>query len=208
MKNENNRGMTLLEVVVSMAILTMVSGVLFLLSDSIGRAARVQNAQIAAQDDTRTAMAVIVRELLSASMASINTPQLPGDVLTYRKAMDVDGNGSAVNVGVRLELGPVCQIRRDLNDLNGDGLTRTQLVLVQGNTVRVLANGLFANEDANQNGVLNAGEDANGNGRLDQGVWFRPRGSGMVITLQTERRADIRGRTLRSDLEEFVVPRN
>jgi len=97
---------------------------------------------------------------------------------------------------------------RDVADSNNDGLTDTQLVMVEGTASRVVANGLLPDEDSNNNGVLDPGEDANSNGVLERGLWFEQAGRGIRITIQTQRLADPRGLQLSSSLIETVVPRN
>lgn len=199
-------GVTLLEVMVSVAILTVVTGVLFVLATSLGEAARTQEAKTTTLDDARNAMLVLTRELRQAAANSFSA--LPGATLTYRIAQDVDGNGSAVNLAGDLELSTPRTVGRDFGDVNGDGRRATQLILQGGGRVRVLANALAPNEDTNGNGVLDAGEDANGNRRLDRGIWFERVGPGIRITIDSQRMADARGRPMTSRLVEVVDPRN
>jgi len=200
-------GFTLLEVMASVAILTIVSGMLFLLADSLGAASLVQEAKMTSQDEARMGMERVMGELRQAANSSVIGP-FPGDSITYRIADDIDGNGLAVDIGVNLELGPARTLRRDTGDLNNDGQTVTQLVCVEGANVRVITNGLIPNEDINNNGVLDGGEDVNGNGVLDRGLWFERVGPGVRVTIQTQHRAGPRGPLIHSTLTETVVPRN
>lgn len=201
-------GFTLLELTVSMAVLTMVMGVLFALATGLAQSTKTQQAKITADDDARSAMIFLVREIRQASSSSIPPGTLPGSVLFYRVADDIDGNGTAVDVAGNLELSPVRTLMRDVADSNNDGLTDTQLVMVEGTASRVVANGLLPDEDSNNNGVLDPGEDANSNGVLERGLWFEQAGRGIRITIQTQRLADPRGLQLSSSLIETVVPRN
>jgi prepilin-type N-terminal cleavage/methylation domain-containing protein len=201
-------GFTLLELTVSMAVLTMVMGVLFALATGLAQSTKLQQAKITADDDARNAMMFLVRDIRQASSSSIPPGTLPGSVLFYQVADDVDGNGTAVGVGGNLELSPMRTLMRDLADINGDGLTDTQLVMVEGTEARVVGNGLLPDEDINNDGVLDPGEDANSNGRLERGLWFEQAGRGIRITVQTQRLADPRGLQLSSSLIETVVPRN
>ncbi|HRT65809.1 MAG TPA: prepilin-type N-terminal cleavage/methylation domain-containing protein [Candidatus Hydrogenedentes bacterium] len=201
----SDRGMTLLEVMIAITILTIVMGTLFSLSIGIGDAAQVQETRIITTDDTRRAIQDIVRELRQASLGSLTG--IPGATLTYRVATDVDGNGVAVNSSGGLELSTVRTIQRDTADLNGDGVTTSQILLRNGANNIVLANGVPNNEDANNNGVLDAGEDANRNGRLDRGIWFTRTGSAVTVTLQSQQRLR-RGTLFVTTLSETVVPRN
>jgi len=168
----NNRGFTLLELMVSIAVLTLVTGALYAASMTLTHAATSQEAKTTTIDNAKTGMLLMIRDIRQGDSASVDWGSLPGPVLAYRAATDLDGNGTAVDIGVELELGPTRTLTRDINDLNGDGVTDTQLVLVEAGQARVITNGLLPDEDANQNDVLDAGEDANGNGVLDHGLWF------------------------------------
>jgi len=200
-----NSGMTLVEVMVVVAILTLVMGILFGLSTSMGDTARVQGAKITSSDQARRGMIYATRDLRQAANSTISA--LPAATISYRVAADLDGNGSAVDVGANIELSGVHQIERDLTDANGDGITRTQLVLKMGGAVQVLANDVAEDEDTNGNGVLDAGEDRNLNGRLDRGVWFERDNSGIRVTIQAEGHSR-QGHLIQSSLTETVFPRN
>lgn len=198
-------GMTLLEVMIAVAILTVVMGILFGLATAIGDTAAVQESQTAAYDEARKGMLLMVRDLRQASALSLSG--MPGATVTYQVAMDLDGNGVGVDVGGDLELSPARTIERDVDDLNADGLTETQLVLSSGDTCMVLANNVAEDEDLNQNGTLDTGEDANGNGQLDRGIWFESSGNAVEVTVQTFGRTR-RGHLLLTSLRSTVYPRN
>ena len=202
------RGFTLLELTVAISLLTVVCGMLFMLALSMARAANVQEAKITSVDDARTAMMFVIRNIRQASDASLALGALPGPSLTFQAATDLDGNGTAVDSGVNLELSQPRTLMRDTADANADGLTDTQLVMVEGANVRVIVNGLLPNEDADGDGLLSAGEDHNFNGRLDRGLWFERAGRGIRVTIQAERSAGPDGPMIVSDLVETVVPRN
>ncbi|MBN2309266.1 MAG: prepilin-type N-terminal cleavage/methylation domain-containing protein [Candidatus Hydrogenedentes bacterium] len=201
-------GFTLIEIMISVTILTVVLGILFTLATNLGRSARIQEAKVTTVDEVRTAMMFVTREIRQASMGSISSGTLPGPALTYRVAIDADGNGSAVDVAGNLELSGTRTLARDVNDLNGDGQTVTQLIMVEGTDVRVIANNLLPDEDLNGNDTLESGEDANGNGLLERGLWFESAGAGIRVTIQAQRRADERGFLLPSGVIETVMPRN
>lgn len=203
-------GFTLLEVMASVAILTIVSGMLFMLAGSLNAAALSQEAKMASQDEARQGMEFIARELRQAASSSIGGV-LPGPALTYRVADDVDGLGlgAAVDIGGSIELRPARTLTRDLTDANGDGQTVTQLVCIEnGAVIRVVTNGLIPNEDTNNNSALDGGEDANSNGVLDRGIWFEQDGSGIRVTIQAQRRSGVRGQFMNSTLTEIIIPRN
>jgi type II secretory pathway pseudopilin PulG len=203
-----NRGMTLLEVTVSAALLTLVLGVLFMLAASLGAATRTEESQLTAVDRARDGMRDMIRELRQAGRQSILWDSLPGDTITYGVAVDTDGNGTAVDVDGELELSADRTIGPDVDDANGDGLTTSQLIKIDQATTQVLANGLVASEDMDGNGQLDEGEDANGNGVLDQGIRFEPWGGGLLVTLQTEHRVQPHDPAMSSTFTEMVVPRN
>lgn len=203
------QGMTLIELMIVMAILSSVLGLLFLLGDNLQRSAVSQGLRVQTQDSVRVGMQLLARELRQGAISSINYAALPSGSITYRRAEDADGNGTAVDVGQYLELGPQKTIQRDLADANNDGETVTQLIATDGVNVKVIANHILPNEDINADGVLDAGEDTNANGVLDRGVWFETLGNGTIrITLQAEESPGPRDALVTSQLVEIVVPRN
>ena len=198
-------GMTLLEVMIAVTILTVVLSVLFGLAMSLGDTARVQEAKTTTFDEARKGMIYMARDLRQAQNFGLSA--LPADTVTYCIAIDVDGNGTAVDMSGHLELSGPRTITRDVDDLNGDGITLSQLVLWNGDSAMVLANDVMPNEDLNDNGELDAGEDANNNGVLDPGIWFERTGSGVRITLQAQGTSR-RGHIIVSGMQTTVLPRN
>lgn len=197
-------GMTLLEIVFAVAILTVVMGLIFGLSVTLSDTANNRQLKALTQDEVRRAMTDMVRDLHQAARASIS--DLPDSEIAYQIATDLDGNGTAVDNNGQLELSVERTIKRDDEDLNGDGIFN-QLVLDDGNTVRVLANNLIPDEDLNNNGTLDAGEDTNNNGRLDRGIWFERVGANVQVTVQTQAR-NRQGHFMTSAMVEIVSPRN
>ena len=189
-------GFTLLEAMVATAMLTAVVGVLAGLSVGVGKTSGAQRSKTAAAEDARRVVQTLVARVRGASAASINLATLPGDVLRFRPAADVNGNGTAVDVNGRLELGPEVTVQPDTADVNRDGLTATQLVMTQGATTRVLCNTLPPDSAKKTNGVP-----------LVRGFWVTPRNGGLEITVQTEARDD-KKQPFRVSLSEFVSPRN
>lgn len=204
----SNRGFTLIELMIVVAVLLIVMGLLFTLALNVQSAAASQDARIAGQDEVRNGMNWLTRELRSATAASIATNTFPSSTLTYRRAIDADGNGTAVNSGVFLETSALRTIQRDTADLNADGRTLDQLVMVESGTATVITNGLLVDEDANNNNALDGGEDTNFNGVLDRGVLFQQMGNGVLVTLQAMHRPSPREQPQLSTFREAVVPRN
>ncbi|MBI4559780.1 MAG: prepilin-type N-terminal cleavage/methylation domain-containing protein [Candidatus Hydrogenedentes bacterium] len=192
------RGFTLLEVMISVAIMVLVVGVMYLLADSMDLASRTQEAQTTTLDNARMGMWFLVRELRGAGDNSF-TNVFPGGTVTYRKATDLDGNGTPVDSGGNLELGTPRTLQVD---------TAGRLVLIDGATTRVITGGVAPNEDANGNGALDAGEDANNSGRLERGLWFERDGTGIRITVEAQRNPGPRTPVMITTITETVVPRN
>lgn len=193
----SNRGMTLLEVMMAVAIFTLVMGVLFGLSISFSDAAGVQQAETVSNEEARRALQRLVPMVRSGAEGSFNWGNLPGHTLTFQPADDTDGNGTAVDVQGDLELGEEVTVQPDFDDENGDGVTDRQLVLLRGDDVIVLANNLTP-----ESGVV----DAQGVPAI-RGFWVEARDGGVDITIQTESTNRSR-RPFRTALTEFVVPRN
>lgn len=193
-----NRGMTLLEVMVAVALFAIVMGVIYTISVGFVSASEMQEIVATTNTEARRALMVLAPRLRQASRMSINWGDLPGDSITFMLADDVNGNGFATDATGQIELvGPIT-IQRDANDANGDGLTMSQLVLIDGNTVRVLANDLM--EDIAVNAV-GPGAPAG------VGFWVEPRGPGLEVTIRARGRT-VRGMQYGTTMTEFMVPRN
>jgi prepilin-type N-terminal cleavage/methylation domain-containing protein len=200
MRAMGSRGFSLLEVMVSVTILMIALAFLYTLSMSVSNSSSVQEAKVYTQDQVRNAMLLITMDLRNASSSTVTGA--PGAVMTYQKADDVDGNGSAVNVGGFLELNGVTTIQR-----NPALPTQITMTLPDG-TVRELANDILLNEDADGSGALNGVEDTNLNGTLDRGFWFTQTGKMIEITIQAQRFVGSPPRPILTSLVESVEPRN
>lgn len=204
----NTRGMTLLEMMFAVSIFTVVMAAIFGLSLSFGDTAEVQEIKAVTNDELRRAMQFMIPDLRQAVRSTINWDELPGERITYCVPEDISGNGLPVNVQCRLEIGQPRVIGRDLGDVNGDGITATQLIAQSGNRIQVLANDVSPDsEQPDASGVFGPAQDLNGNGRLDRGIWFEPDGRGIRVTIQTQGE-NRRGQILRTTLQDTVVPRN
>ena len=184
-----------------MGILTAVMGVLFTLSLSIGDTAQIQNSKITSNDEARRALLWVVPRLRQAQSTTLNTADMPGDVLSFQMAADLDGNGTAVNIGGDLEVGTVITIQRDVDDLNQDGVTSEQLVMIQGDVVTVLANNL--SPDAGPAPVLDAGTEPENTA----GFWVENQSGGVLVSIRTQGTSR-RGHVIRQTFTELVNPRN
>ena len=202
------KGFTLIELMIVVAVLTIVMGLLFTLALNVQTAVASQEARIAGQDQVRNASQWLARELRQATSVSVNANAFPVSSLSYRRADDIDGNGTAVDSGLSLETTGVRTVQRDINDANGDGQTLDQLVMIEGGNVTVIANGLLPDEDANVNGTLDAAEDDNFNGVLDRGLLFQQLNTGVLITVQAMYRPSPREHEQLSSMQLLVTPRN
>lgn len=197
--------MTLIELMMTVGLMTIVMGALFTLSISLNDTVQNYNATITATDEARRALQILIPRLSHSSRQTINWDELPGDVLRFRMPMDLDGNGTCVDVNGNIELGDIVTIRRDTQDVNGDGLRDNQLVMIQGNNVAVLANHLFnPPEVGNPDGTFN---DTNGNGRLDRGFFVTGQNNEIQIFIDTMVQSR-RGHQFVINVNERVVPRN
>jgi type II secretory pathway pseudopilin PulG len=198
---DSQAGVTLLEMMFSVAILTSVMGVLFTLSLGIGDTARIQEMKARSNDEARRALLAVVPRLRQAQFTSLNTNEMPGDVLSFNMAADIDGNGSAVNISGNLEVGSRVTIQRDIADVNGDGLGAEQLVMIQDDVVTVLANTL--SPDGGPAPVAVGAEPAENTA----GFWVEEQAGGVLVTIRTQGKSR-KGHVIRQQFTELVNPRN
>lgn len=201
-------GFSLLELMIVMAIMSVVMISLYTLGANMQLAAAFTDARITAQDDVRTGMQFIGLELRQATVSSLGENKFPCAVLEYQRVADLDSSGFPVDKNIVLEVTPTRVITRDIDDLNHDGRTMDQVVVAQDKTVRVIANGVILDEDENANGMLDDGEDNNHNNCLDRGLWFESANTGVFVTLQSQRGTGPRGHAQVSTLMNLLVPRN
>ena len=202
---KNKLGMTLIELTMTVGLMAIVMGSLFALSLSLNDTVQTYNTTMTATDDARHALYILIPRLSQASRQTINLNELPGEVLRFRMPTDLDGNGSCVDVGGNLELGDTITIQRDTEDLNGDGLTNNQLVMVQGDNVTVLANHVFSPpESGNPDGSFT---DNIGNGRWDRGFFVIAQDNTLQVVIDTLGQSR-RGHQFVIHLEESITPRN
>ncbi len=186
----SRRGMTLLEITIAMAILSIVVGTLYTLSISLGDAATMQQLRASSHDEARRALYFMTRELRQSSVSTFSS--LPANSLDYRVVDDIDGNGTAVDVNGNVEFGPQRKLTRDFDDANSDGISDRQLVMIQGDAVRVIANDLVPYDSQ-------ASEDP--------GLWFDLVDNSLQIQIETQGTTR-RGRPINASLSVVVVPRN
>jgi len=197
-KTDSCAGFTLIETMVSVGVMALVMGALYVLTVSLTQTAKMQDAKATGQDEVRNAMLRIVRELRGASGQSIAWNQLPASHIWYRVAEDTDGNGTAVDQGCNLELGPFRVLGVDFDDVNNDDLYASQVVLGARNSTQVIANGL-STEIVDANSEIGRGTD---------GFWIEQWGAGLRVTLRARRRPEPNTPEVVVTLTEVVNPRN
>ncbi len=196
------RGSTLLELMFAVAIMTIVMGTLFTLSFSIGDTAQLQDVKITNIDEGRRALLGIVPRVRQAHRPSVNFEDMPSDVLRFRMPEDIDDNGLAIDRFNTLELGDEIIIRRDNDDLNKDGVAASQLIMIQGETITVLANELSPDEGPDP--------DWEGNGEPPEntaGFWVEVVSGRLTVTIRTEGTTR-RGQEIGQQFTQIVEPRN
>ncbi len=202
------KGMTLLELMIAMAIMTVVMGMWFSLMLGMSRAADIQVSKTTIDDDVRIAALRMIRDLRQATEASVAISGDGSDVLTYQIPVDADGNGIPLNAELKLELSPERVLMRDVDDLNEDGIAESQLILFTDDKIIVLANNLLPSEDSDGDGVLGVTEDTNGNGVLDPGLRFEWLADGIHVVIQSGQKVAPHGIDTISSIEQTIVPRN
>ena len=181
-------GFTLIELVIVLAIIVILSGILFTAMLMTTRSVEINNSKVITQDNARNAMMVIVRELRQANAATL-VEEANGS-LTYRVVQDTDGNGWPIDAAGNPQYSAFRNIGLDVDDVNGDSLTTSQVVRTEvGSAPVVLAN--FA---APVDGIS---FDLSG----DTGVQIQ-------IDLQDNSGPAGTGVTMTSSLTETVTPRN
>jgi prepilin-type N-terminal cleavage/methylation domain-containing protein len=207
-------GFTLLEIMIVLLIMGVVMTSLFTLAMSLERSTTAEDARISALGQVNGGITGITRQLREASMGSLVLNGDPSVTIQYQVPADLDGNGVVVDQDGFLELSVSRMITRDVDDLNGDRITQTQLVMTDNVNdpanaqVTVLANNLLIDEDLNNNNVLDAGEDTNFNNRLDRGLLFESGAGGIRVTLQAQIQSSPTSQPTRAEIVNFVFPRN
>lgn len=195
-------GVTLLELTFAMAILTIVMGVLFTLSLSIGDTARVHDVKISAVDEGQRALLRIGPLLRQAQRTSINLDEMPVDILRFRVPADLDNNGLAVDAENKLELGGEITVRRDKTDQNKDGFSMSQLIMIQGEDITVLANNVSPDTGPTPGA---SGIDTVPVNRA--GFWVEEVSGRISVTIRTQGESR-RGHIIRQEFTQLIEPRN
>jgi prepilin-type N-terminal cleavage/methylation domain-containing protein len=204
MTKKKNSGFTLLEMMIAVAVFTVVMGAMYSLAFAMGRTSRVQDAKFQATQEARRALIFMIPELLQASRQTIEIGEDDGDtgnIISYQIPEDIDGNGVAVNVNGDLEVSGVRTLQ--VNE-------KSQLVLTDsdGNDT-VLANNLNPGNEIGTGELLQwtPDDDANGNGRQDLGFLVTRQGNRLLVEVGTLVTTSD-GFEAVSEIQQFVTPRN
>lgn len=204
-------GFTLIELMVSMAALAIAMTMLYGAAASMASIAGTQDSLVMLNQEARQAMNTITRNLRMATTTSILVPDggggfapltnVPATQLQYQRVDDMDGNGVALNQDLSVGLTQPFLITRDLNDLNGDGLTLTQLVRIDQTTNQIVE--VLANHVSPVVATGNFYDAANG------GLLFQNIGGGAIqVTLIMRHQPSPTSPTMVVRLDEVVSPRN
>lgn len=149
-----NAGFTLIEVIITVFILSSVMMVIYYVEMAVVRASVHQETTMTLRDEARLGLQYMTRVLRGAEKTSLQAPDKNGELaalgdgvastLRFQVVEDSDGNGVALNAEYELELSPPVAFVIDETDSNGDGLTDTQLVHVdeEGNVIHVISSHL------------------------------------------------------------------
>ena len=191
--NGGKTGFTLIEILFAATIAVTILGAAFSVMMQLRNTSAMLELRAAARMDGERALHVISQELGQASLSSISA--LPAPSVTYRIPVDASGNGTALDAHGRVEWSEERVIQRDMEDANHDGLGAKQLVLVNGDDITVLANGLAPDE-----------KDDNATAR--PGVWFEPVAGGVRVVIRAQRTVLPGPHVLIEEVERTVHVRN
>ena len=147
-----NAGFTLIEVMISMVVLSSISLGLYYINLGMTKTTLHQEAIATLRDEGRNAMQSMTRMLRNgedntlmtwnASNVAAALGVVPVSNIRFQAVTDANGNGSAINTDMSVGLTPVLGYGLDTVDINGDGFGATQLVRFDtaGNVNTILTN--------------------------------------------------------------------
>ncbi len=195
MKTMNAKGMTLIELLVVLVISALLLGGIYRVFISQTKAYTVQEQVVEAQQNTRAAMEILLRDLRMAGydndrtpLPQITTPVIPGpDSVT----VSYEQNNTAVQVSYWREAGGTLMRQETVN-----GLTRTEALLENVERLEFMYG-----VDTDLDGAM---DDPAGNGISDDWVTAGSIGSKKVVAVHVSLTA--RPSEVNPDLQ-FVAPR-
>ena len=90
---KNVLGVTLVELMIAAALFTLAFGAIYMVARATYVSAAFQDAEIAAQEEARRGLQLMITELRQARKSSLSMQTLPNDQLIFRLPGDADGNG-------------------------------------------------------------------------------------------------------------------
>lgn len=187
-KTGNSLGFTLIEITISIAIFTIISGIMYSVMRAASEATNVQESKIILRDDARIGLSLMTRSLRMARRGGyVIGPE--GNSITFTRVTSSQANMFPVDTEYNLMFDPPVTYALDINDANGDRRTVTQLVQFddQGQFVRALAN--YVNPTL-------------------EPIFTRVNGGGIRIVLNLSRQWSVIRPPMSARLEAIVVPRN
>lgn len=185
----DSQGFTMIELTISMAIFTILSGIMYSVVLAAGEATNVQESRIILRDDARIGLSLMTRSLRMARKGGyVISPE--GNSITFRRVTsDQTGNFFPVDAEYNLVFDPPVTYALDINDSNKDNRTVTQLVQFddQGQFVRAIANYINPTREP---------------------IFTRVNGGGIRIILNLSRQWSVMRPPMSARLEAIVVPRN
>ncbi len=148
-------GFTLIELMITLALFLIVAGFIFALFLATVRTATAQEAQIGMRDEARSATSRTMQLLRGARAQSMTGFDIAGtDVgiatagntavqLTFQYPIDLDGDFTITSLN---EYTGLMTLGLDLDDVNGDGRTTTQLIVLDddGDILDVISSRVIA----------------------------------------------------------------
>lgn len=151
-----NAGFTLIEVMMSVALLTVVSLGLYYINLAMTKSTLHQEAIATLRDEGRTSLQSMTRMIRNGDSATLVTLSSGNPValgvnpvsnIHFQAVTDADGNGTALDEDMEVELTPRLGYGLDALDANSDGYSTQQLVRFDnaGNVTRILTNRVATN---------------------------------------------------------------
>jgi hypothetical protein len=208
-----NAGLTLIEVTVSMVLLTVITGAVLLAGESSSKTFRSGTARAQIESSASRTLDRIVRELMSTG-STVLVPDPTGDggssTLTFQQCVGVAGTSLQWGLPVRIELQLETGETDDGTDENENGLIDERRVTWTVDPGALGEKSATWCHDVREylEGELPNGLDDNGNGLEDEaGLCFVRSGQVLTVRLTLEQ-LDFEGRTMTRTVETSVRLRN
>lgn len=188
-KKGERLGFTMIEMMISVAIFTIISGIMYSVVLAASEATNVQESKIILRDDARIGLSLMTRSLRMAQRTGYLIGPEGNSITFARVTSNQGGNFFPVDAEFRLLFDPPVTYALDIDDANGDGRTVTQLIQLdaQGQFVRAISNYINPTREP---------------------IFTRVNGGGVRIVLNLSRQWSVTRPPMSARLETIVVPRN